>query len=105
MTYHEVSPAAAYAARASARVIDVREPDEFHGALGHIPGAELVPLAKVATSAASWDRTAPVVLVCRSGGRSSRAARALLGVGFEHVLNLSGGMLAYNAAGLPVERS
>ncbi len=36
---------------AHVRVVDVREPDEFHGELGHIPGAELVPLATVEAAA------------------------------------------------------
>lgn len=105
MTYRDVSPADAFAARSSARLIDVREPDELRGELGRIPGSELVPLSKIASAAASWDREAPLVLVCRSGGRSSRAAQALVGAGFRRVANLAGGMIAYNAAGLPVERS
>ena len=105
MRYRNVSPADALSERATARVIDVREPDEFRGELGHIPGSELVPLATISTVAASWDRAAPLVLVCRSGGRSRRAAEALVGAGFERIANLEGGMIAYNAAGLPVERS
>lgn len=104
MSYRDVSPTAAFAARTQARVVDVREPDEFRGELGRIPGAELVPLSTVHIAAASWDRDAPLILVCRSGGRSSRAAHALAGEGFRRVMNVSGGMIAYNAAGLPVER-
>ena len=105
MSYRDVSPSAALAARSTARLLDVREPDEFRGELGHIPGAELVPLATVSAAAAAWDREKPLIVICRSGGRSSRAAQALAAAGFRHVMNLSGGMLAYNAAGLPVERS
>jgi rhodanese-related sulfurtransferase len=44
-------------------------------------------------------------MVCRSGARSGRAAAALLGMGFTDVTNLTGGMLAWNAAGLPVVQS
>lgn len=87
-----------------ARLIDVREPSEFTGELGHIPGAELVPLATVVDAAKDWDRDANLVLVCRSGARSSRAAEALARLGFKNLKNLRGGMIAYNAAGLPTEK-
>jgi rhodanese-related sulfurtransferase len=43
-------------------------------------------------------------MVCKAGGRSASSAQALLRAGFSKVVNLSGGMLAWNAAGLPVER-
>ena len=86
------------------RVIDVREVPEFNDALGHILTAELVPLATVPVAAVSWDREAPVLVVCRSGGRSARAALALTQMGFRRVYNLAGGMLAWNASGLPVAR-
>ncbi|MBZ0234965.1 MAG: rhodanese-like domain-containing protein [Deltaproteobacteria bacterium] len=104
MSYKDVTPSAAFAARSDARVVDVREPDEFVGELGHIPGSELVPLATIGSAASAWDRNKPLLLVCRSGARSGRAAQALAGAGFQRVMNLAGGMIAYNAAGLPVER-
>jgi rhodanese-related sulfurtransferase len=44
-------------------------------------------------------------VVCRSGGRSARAARQLVALGFKRVINVRGGMLAYDSASLPVERS
>lgn len=86
------------------RVIDVRQPEEFQGELGHIPNAELVPLATVLDKAREWRKDEPLLLVCRSGGRSSRAAELLAGMGFERIFNLEGGMLAVNALNLPVER-
>jgi rhodanese-related sulfurtransferase len=49
------------------------------------------------------DKDAPVVLYCRSGPMSVRAAAALVGVGFTHVYSLEGGFNAWNAAGLPME--
>jgi rhodanese-related sulfurtransferase len=101
----EVNPAAAYELRGAVRIIDVREPDEFTGDLGHIPGAELVPLATVERAAVTWDRNVAIVVVCRSGGRSGRAGQALVAAGFRRVMNMTGGMLAYRAAGLPVARS
>ncbi len=80
------------------RVIDVREPDEFTGALGHIAGAELVPLSDLAEVAASWPRGQPIVTVCRSGRRSITAAQQLEALGFELVASLRGGMLAWQQA-------
>ena len=92
------------ASRSPKRVIDVREPGEFAGELGPIEGAELVPLATLPEAARNWPRDAELVVVCRSGARSSRAAQVLKELGFEHVVNMSGGMTAWNAAGLPVAR-
>ena len=87
------------------RLVDVREPDEFTGELGHVAGAELVPLGDVAAAAAGWDREAPLVVLCRSGGRSGRAATALEQLGFKRVASMAGGMLRWNALGQPVARS
>lgn len=49
-------------------------------------------------------RVAPLQVVCRSGARSARAAELLSSMGFRHVMNLRGSMLAWNEARLPVER-
>lgn len=88
--------------RGKVRIIDVREPSEWTGELGHVAEAELVPLATVGTAANGWDRNAPIVCICRSGGRSGRAAEQLVGMGFKDVTNMTGGMLAWKDAGLPV---
>ncbi len=87
--------------RRAVRVVDVREPAEFDGELGHIDGAELLPLPRLRGALAGWDRGAPLVTVCRSGGRSAQAALILETAGFTRVANLSGGMIAWRAAGLP----
>ena len=79
-----------------ARLIDVREPAEFDGDLGHVQNAELVPLSTVARAARDWSREQPLLIICRSGRRSAMAAEQLLGMGFEQVANLEGGMLAYH---------
>jgi glyoxylase-like metal-dependent hydrolase (beta-lactamase superfamily II)/rhodanese-related sulfurtransferase len=100
----DVDPAFVTAHRGGIALVDVREPDEFTGELGHVPGAELVPLATLSDAAAGWDPEREVVLVCRSGGRSARAAITLAGRGFRHLYNLRGGMLAWNDARLPVDR-
>lgn len=102
--YRDVSIAAARPHLSSVRVIDVREPDEHVGPLGHIEGAELIPLATVPENANGWDRAATYVLVCRSGARSSRAAAWMASAGFTELYNLTGGMMAWSDAGLPVAR-
>lgn len=102
--FREIEVQRLAAARGGARLVDVREPSEYRAELGHIAGTELVPLATVDQAAKGWDRDQEIVLVCRSGGRSGRAAAALAAMGFKRVINMAGGMLAWNAAGLPVER-
>ena len=79
------------------RVIDVRSSFELDGPLGSIPEAENVSLEVLAHAAQAWDRSEPLVLVCRSGARSGHATLMLQQMGFENVLNLRGGMIAYNA--------
>lgn len=82
----------------------MRQPTEFTGELGHVPGATLVPLGSLPEAAETWDREAPLVVICRSGGRSATAAARLVIAGFRRVMNMSGGMLAYSAQRLPTER-
>lgn len=86
----------------ASRLVDVREPDELVGPLGHIDGVELVPLAGVTKAAQRWDRGAPLTLVCRSGGRSGKAALELRALGFAKVASMRGGMTRWNEAKLPV---
>lgn len=78
------------------RLVDVRQPDEFHGELGHIPQAELVPLDALELHARGWPRVQPLVVICRSGGRSATAALTLERLGFPEVASMAGGMLAWN---------
>ncbi len=85
------------------RVIDVREPDEYDGPLGHIPGAELIPLGALSARAGEIPRDRPVIAVCRAGGRSAQATVILRKAGMERVANLAGGMLRWRAQHLVVE--
>ncbi len=85
------------------QLIDVREPAEFDGPLGHIGGARLVPLGTLAGALAPFDRERPVIAVCRAGGRSAQATLVLQRAGFTKVANLAGGMLQWHAQGLTVE--
>lgn len=86
-------------------IIDVRESTEYHGELGHIEGSRLISLPEISASldALDSDREKEIILVCRSGARSTTAAAILKGVGFSNVNNLKGGMLEWNKLGFPVK--
>ena len=86
-----------------AQVLDVREPDEFTGSLGHIKGAKLIPLGTLLNNMEQLSKEKPVVVVCRSGARSAQATVMLKNAGFAKVANLAGGMLRWRAQHLPVE--
>jgi glyoxylase-like metal-dependent hydrolase (beta-lactamase superfamily II)/rhodanese-related sulfurtransferase len=85
------------------QVVDVREPEEYDGPLGHIARARLVPLAQLASCTGELPRDKPIVTVCRSGARSAQAVVLLSKAGFTDVANLAGGMLRWRAEGHPVE--
>jgi rhodanese-related sulfurtransferase len=84
----------------SIQLIDVRETDEHEA--GHIAGTRLIPLGSLTEQAATIDATQPVVFYCRSGGRSGMATEAFEQAGFD-AHNMTGGMLAWDAAGLPID--
>lgn len=86
-------------------IVDVREQEEYDGPLGHIPGAQLIPLAELAKHAGDLARDKPVITVCRAGGRSAQATVILGKAGFRKVANLAGGMLRWRALRLVVEGS
>ncbi len=79
-------------------VVDVREPREYRQ--GHIAEAELVPLPKILAAEVKLPADRQIVLVCRSGRRSRRAAAALQHIGCMNVQILQGGMLAWGSEGL-----
>ena len=87
-------------------LLDVREPDEFDGELGHIAGSLLMPLRELPERVGelSSEKDREIVAVCRAGVRSTTASAILAGLGFRHVINLKGGMLDWVDEGLPVER-
>jgi len=84
-------------------IVDVREPDEFAGPLGHIRGAKLIPLGQLARRVDELARDRPLVMVCRSGARSAQATVILQRAGLPNVANLNGGMLRWRAEGHAVE--
>ncbi|WP_433939314.1 rhodanese-like domain-containing protein [Paenibacillus lautus] len=73
-------------------IIDVREAEEV--AEGKIPGAVNIPLGLIEFRKQDLDRSKEYVMICRSGGRSGRAAEYLEGQGYQ-VINMTGGMLAW----------
>ena len=84
-----------------ALALDVREPDEY--AAGHVSGSRLIPLGVLARHLAELPRDRDIVVVCRSGRRSGEAVQQMQRVGFDKAVNLAGGMIAWRAAGLPIE--
>jgi|SRR5664279_4550654 len=80
-------------------LLDVREPVEWRA--GHAPKARHIPLNDLDRRRTELPTGREIITVCRSGNRSARAARILAAAGHT-VLNLSGGMRAWSAAGLPV---
>jgi rhodanese-related sulfurtransferase len=86
-------------------LIDVRNADEFYGSLGHIQGARLNPLNRIAAWANMVPRNSePVILICHIGNRSLIAARILSNRGIT-AYNLRGGMVNWNRHGFPVQHA
>lgn len=83
-----------------ARLIDVREPDEY--AEARVPGGVLVPLGSVPDRIDEFRGDGPTYVICRSGARSMRACEFVAGHGIEAV-NVAGGTLAWVASGRDVE--
>lgn len=85
-------------------LLDVRTPVEFREL--HAAGARNVPLDRLDPAAAMRDRAGagPLYLICRGGSRGQQACEKFLAAGFDNVVNVEGGTLAWEAAGLPVVR-
>jgi glyoxylase-like metal-dependent hydrolase (beta-lactamase superfamily II) len=81
---------------ADLQVLDVRRPAEWRA--GHIAGAELIPLNELPARAREVDSKRPVAIICASGYRSSIAASLLERAGLPSVINVVGGMNAWNGA-------
>ena len=96
----EVTLTAFAAAHAGgAVVIDVREPFEY--VAGHVPGARLVPLARLGEIRSELPRTEPVYVICASGNRSLAAVDVLARAGIQ-AYSVAGGTGAWALAGKPV---
>ena len=99
----EVSPAETQVAvsKAYSQFIDVRTLEEYTG--GHAARAVNIPLDTLSTKLDSLEKGEPIYVICQTGSRSRKAAEILKGAGFNNVLNVSGGTVAWQAAGLPME--
>jgi rhodanese-related sulfurtransferase len=87
-----------------ALVLDVREDKEW--AEGHIQNAKHIPLGLLSKRISELDKykDKPIVVSCRSGHRSATACRTLKKNGFEQAHNLTGGIIAWENANLPVTK-
>jgi rhodanese-related sulfurtransferase len=74
-------------------MVDVREPQEWNA--GHLPGALHIPLGSLAGRAGELPADKTAVFICASGGRSMAACRYFAAQG-HRVVNLAGGMIAWN---------
>lgn len=84
-------------------LIDVRRPDEFNDELGHIAGAQNYTLdSNLNQFLEDADPDLTYLFICRSGGRSARAARIAQAMGLSHIYNLKGGMLNWNQQQHPI---
>ena len=90
--------------REKAVLIDVSEPAEY--AAGHAVGARSIPLSALETSRElPKNKSLPLVVVCPTGTRATRAVVALKKLGFENTTALAGGLAAWRAANLPTEKT
>ena len=91
--------------REKAVVIDVCSPEEF--AQGHVIGAKNLPLGDVEAKLAQVvkNKATPVVMVCQVGARSARAAATAQKLGYDNAQSLAGGLKAWQAANMPVEKA
>jgi rhodanese-related sulfurtransferase len=90
--------------RSKATIVDVRDAKEF--AEGHLPDAKNIPLADLDKRVGELEKfkSKSVVVVCKSGARASAAAAKLAKAGFTDVVNLDGGVAAWQKAGLPLAK-
>jgi len=97
-TPHQV--AELLATRADVQLIDVRQAYEHEA--GRIAGDRLIQLMELVAQAETIDRDRPIVFYCRTGSRSAMATEAFRGAGFD-AYNLAGGLVQWEATGLPLE--
>ena len=90
--------------REDARVLDVREADEY--AAGHLPDAIHIPLGKLAERIGELEKfkAQPLIVCCATGMRSGKACAELKKAGFAHLCNLNGGVDAWVGAGYPIKK-
>src|SRR5205823_9096393 len=97
----DVAAVEALAGANGAQIVDVRSPEEW--SRGHLPGALHIPLALLPDRFAELDASAPIVVHCKGGNRSSIAASFLQSQGLSNISNLAGGYDHWVAQGLAIE--
>ena len=100
----DVDPKEVFDKKDQLALIDVREPDEYTGELGHVPGARLLSLGDLGQKFNEIPQDKTVVFICRSGGRSGKAAAYAKEKGLTDCYNMDGGMLRWNDESLETER-
>ena len=83
-------------------VVDVREPDEFTAV--RVEGSVLVPISQFAARHGELPKDRPLLMLCAAGSRSTSATMYLLQNGWTDVRNITGGIGAWQQAGLPVRK-
>lgn len=85
-------------------IVDVREPAEYYGDMGHIKGSRHIPLMGLKDSLDEFrSENKKIIFVCNSGERSYYACSFLKDQGIDDVVNLKGGMIQWHLSGLDVE--
>lgn len=97
----DVETVAAIQDEANVLVLDVREQYEYDES--HIPGVTLIPMGEIPNRLSEIPTDQQVIVTCRSGNRSNQVTEFLRQQGYTNVHNMEGGILAWTAAGLPVE--
>ncbi|HVU51336.1 MAG TPA: MBL fold metallo-hydrolase [Polyangia bacterium] len=97
----EIAPEWVARHRGEVHVLDVRSPVEFGGELGHLSGAQLIPLDDLRARVAEVPTGQPVVVVCQTGRRAAMGTVILAQAGVARVANLAGGMVRWRDLGLP----
>lgn len=98
----DVKTAAALQDNPEVVLIDVREQWEYDQ--GHIPGITLIPMGEVSNRLSEIPKDKTVILTCRSGNRSGQVTDFLRDNGYDNVHNMTGGIVAWENAGLAVEQ-
>jgi rhodanese-related sulfurtransferase len=98
----DIDPGRVAELQGTVQLVDVREHYEWDE--GRIAGARHLPVGELAAQAETIDRETPVVFYCRVGGRSAMAASAFRRAGYD-AYTMTGGLLAWDARGLPLEPS
>lgn len=84
----------------NAQLVDVRTPKEF--STGTLAGSTNIPVADLEARINSLDKNRPVIFICQNGRRAQQALRQIKGKGFKDVYTLEGGIVAWQAAKLPL---